>query len=152
VFYMKIGDKQTAEDQSGIATQKKFRQTKWKDKSTAEIAEEQAIAARKGAERKLVMFAKVLEIDADDGVALFGSGTSHAVLGQWQDAAAFFARAVEVDEQNSAAHLGLGKALEALGKPEAAVEAYKRGMEIASRRGDLMPLREMEHRVLLLSR
>ncbi|MEC7240957.1 MAG: tetratricopeptide repeat protein [Myxococcota bacterium] len=152
VFYMKIGDKQTAEDQSGIATQKKFRQTKWKDKSTAEIAEEQAIAARKGAERKLVMFAKVLEIDADDGVALFGSGTSHAVLGQWQDAAASFARAVEVDEQNSAAHLGLGKALEALGKPEAAVEAYKRGMEIASRRGDLMPLREMEHRVLLLSR
>ena len=152
VFYMKIGDKQTAEDQSGIATQKKFRKTKWKDKSSAEIAEEQATAARRGAERKLVMFAKVLAIDADDGVALFGSGTSHAVLGQWEEAAASFARAVEVDEQNSAAHLGLGKALEALGKTDEAVAAYRLGMEVASRRGDLMPLREMEHRVLLLSR
>lgn len=152
VFYMKIGDKQTAEDQSGIATQKKFRQTKWKDKSSAEIAEEQATAARRGAERKLVMFAKVLEIDADDGVALFGSGTSHAVLGQWPEAMAAFTRAVEVDEQNSAAHLGLGKSLEALSRIEEAIEAYKRGMEVASRRGDLMPLREMEHRVLVLSR
>ena len=152
VFYMKIGDKQTAEDQSGIATQKKFRQTKWKDKSSAEIAEEQATAARRGAERKLVMFAKVLAIDADDGVALFGSGSSYSVLGQWKEAAAAFARAVEVDEQNSAAHLGLGKALEALGETEEAIVAYKRGMEVASRRGDLMPLREMEHRVLLLSR
>ena len=151
VFYMKIGDKQTAEDQSGIATQKKFRQTKWKDKTTAEIAEEQSLAAKRGAERKLVMFGKVLQIDAEDGVALFGSGTSHAVLEQWEKAAEYFARAVEVDTQNSAAHLGLGKALEALARIPEAVVAYKRGMEVASRRGDLMPLREMEHRVLLLS-
>jgi folate-binding protein YgfZ len=151
VFYMKIGDKQTAEDQSGIATQKKFRQTKWKDKSTVEIAEEQATAARKGAERKLLMFARVLEIDAEDGVALFGLGTSHATLENWKESAEFFERAVAVNKQNSAAHLGLGKALEALGTSERAVVAYKAGMEVASRRGDLMPLREMEHRVLLLS-
>ena len=70
---------------------------------------------------------------------------------QWEKAAEYFSRAVEVDTQNSAAHLGLGKALEALARIPEAVVAYKRGMEVASRRGDLMPLREMEHRVLLLS-
>jgi folate-binding protein YgfZ len=151
VFYMKIGDKQTAEDQSGIATQKQFRQTKWKDKSTLEIAQAQAETARKGAERKLGMFARVLAIDSEDPVALFGCGTSHAVLEEWQPAADFFERAVEVNKQNSAAHLGLGKALEGLDQIPAAIAAYKAGMEVASRRGDLMPLREMEHRVLLLS-
>jgi folate-binding protein YgfZ len=151
VFYMKIGDKQTAEDQSGIATQKQFRQTKWKDKSTLEIAQAQAETARKGAERKLGMFARVLEIDPVDPVALFGCGTSHAVLENWAASADFFGRAVEVNAQNSAAHLGLGKALEELEQISEAVAAYKAGMEVASRRGDLMPLREMEHRVLLLS-
>lgn len=151
VFYMKIGDKQTAEDQSGIATQKKFRLTQWKDKSVQEIAEAQANTERKGAERKLLMFGRVLEIDAEDPVALFGSGTSHATLGEWEKAAVFFGKAVLVNAQNSAAHLGLGKAYEALGQTEEALAAYKAGMEIASRRGDLMPLREMEHRVLVLS-
>jgi Flp pilus assembly protein TadD len=151
VFYMKIGDKQTAEDQSGIATQKQFRQTKWKDKSTLEIAQAQAETARKGAERKLGMFARVLEIDPVDPVALFGCGTSHAVLENWTASADFFTRAVEVNTQNSAAHLGLGKALEGLDQIPSAIAAYKAGMEVASRRGDLMPLREMEHRVLLLS-
>jgi Tfp pilus assembly protein PilF len=72
-------------------------------------------------------------------------------LEEWQPAADFFERAVEVNKQNSAAHLGLGKALEGLDQIPAAIAAYKAGMEVASRRGDLMPLREMEHRVLLLS-
>ena len=151
VFYMKIGDRTTAEDQSGIATQKKFRQTKWKDKTSAEIAEEQQTQARKAAERKLVMFGRVLAIDEEDGVALFGSGTSHSTLGNWEEAVVFFEKAVLVDGQNSAAHLGYGKALEALGRNEDAIRAYQAGMEVASRRGDLMPLREMEHRVLVLS-
>jgi folate-binding protein YgfZ len=53
VFYMKIGDKQTAEDQSGIATQKQFRQTKWKDKSTLEIAQAQAGNVRPCARNRL---------------------------------------------------------------------------------------------------
>lgn len=151
VFYMKIGDKQTAEDQSAMATQKIFRLSQWKDKSVQEIAEAQAITERKGAERKLLMFGRVLEIDAVDPVALFGSGTNHATLGDWEKAAGFFGKAVLVNAQNSAAHLGFGKALEALGQTEEALAAYKAGMEVASRRGDLMPLREMEHRVLVLS-
>jgi len=43
-----------------------------------------------------------------------------------------------------------GKALEALKKIKEAVEVYRKGMEVASKKGDLMPLKEMEHRVLLL--
>ena len=97
------------------------------------------------------MFGRVLAIDEEDGVALFGSGTSHSTLGNWEEAVVFFEKAVQVDAQNSAAHLGYGKALEALGRHEDAIRAYQAGMEVASRRGDLMPLREMEHRVLVLS-
>ena len=32
-----------------------------------------------------------------------------------------------------------------------AVEVYKQGMAVASKKGDLMPLKEMERRVLLLT-
>ncbi len=34
---------------------------------------------------------------------------------------------------------------------ENAEPIYRLGMEVASRKGDLMPLKEMEHRALLLS-
>jgi hypothetical protein len=63
----------------------------------------------------------------------------------------FYARACAADPKNSAVYLARGKALEALEQLEQAEAVYREGMEVASRKGDLMPLKEMEHRVLLLS-
>ena len=52
---------------------------------------------------------------------------------------------------NSAVYLARGKVLEALEQRGEAEAVYRLGMDVASRQGDLMPLKEMEHRVLLLS-
>ena len=73
-----------------------------------------------------------------------------ATLGDHLAACQHLSRAAAVDANNSAVYLRWGKSLEALEKPDEALEVYRQGMDVASRRGDLMPLREMEHRVLLL--
>ena len=97
------------------------------------------------------MFGQVLEIDADDGVALFGMGNAMVILGDLEEAAEAYLRAEGVDPENSAIYLAHGKVLEKLELFEEALAIYRTGMEVASRKGDLMPLGEMEHRALLLS-
>ena len=93
----------------------------------------------------------VLEIDAEDGIALFGLGNALSTLGDWDEAIVAYARAEESDSENSAIYLAHGKVLEKVERFEEALSVYRAGMEEASRKGDLMPLGEMEHRVLLLS-
>ena len=150
ITYMRLGDKTTAEEQSAIAAQKQFRQTRWQDQSTAEVAEEQAETRRKEAGRKRDMFAKVLAFDSEDAIALFGMGMALATLGRAEEARESLEKARGVDAKNSAVFLALGKVLESLDRNEDALEVYSEGMTVASNRGDLMPLKEMEHRKLLL--
>ncbi len=52
----------------------------------------------------------------------------------------------------SAAYLKLGQCHEFVGNVEAARAAYRAGTEAASRKGDLMPLREMERRLAALNK
>ncbi len=69
----------------------------------------------------------------------------------WDEAETHYARAASADASNSAVYLAHGKVLEALGRESDAERIFRAGMEVASRKGDLMPLKEMEHRALLLS-
>ena len=96
------------------------------------------------------MFSKVLEFDPVDPIALFGMGNAQLVLEEYADAADLLQRAIEVDKTNSPVYAARGKALEGMGAIEQAIDTYKQGVEVASRKGDLMPLKEMEHRLLLL--
>ena len=150
LYYMKIGDRAQAEEEAAKATTKQFRTARWQSKSASEIAEDQQKSRTIEASRKKTMFSQVLEIDAEDSIALFGMGSTLAVLGEHDEACAHLARAADVDASNSAVYLRWGRSLEALGREVDAIEVYRNGMEVASRRGDLMPLREMEHRVLIL--
>lgn len=151
LYYMKIGDKPTAEDEAAKAVQKQFRNhMKSKGKSVTQIAEHELVAKRQEAERKKAMFNKVLAFDAEDTIALFGLGSAYSALEEWEAAAEVLERALGVDKNNSAVYLAHGKALESLGERARARSTYKAGMAVASKRGDLMPLREMEHRALLL--
>ena len=150
LYYMKLGDKATAEAESAKALQKGMASGDSSGRDSAEIAREQEAARRADAARKRQMFAMVLEIDPDDPIALFGIGNAHATLGEWAEAEAHFARGCEVSADNSALWLARGRALEALERPQDAIAAYRAGMEVASKRGDLMPLKEMEQRALLL--
>jgi len=150
LYYMKLGDKQTAERESARALQKSLTRASGDDRSAADVAAEQASTRRADAERKREMFNQVLEIDPEDPVALFGLGNALSTLEQWEEAERYLDRAAAVDKDNSAVFLARGKALEMLGRRSEAVAAYRAGMEVASRKGDLMPLKEMENRLLLL--
>ena len=94
----------------------------------------------------------MLAFDPEDAIALFGLGSAHCVLEEWEPAVDVLTRALVADKNNSAIYLAHGKALESLGRSNEAKETYTAGMAIASKRGDLMPLREMEHRMLLTTR
>jgi folate-binding protein YgfZ len=150
LYYMKIGDKTTAEEHSAKAIQKGMFKNSTRDISAAEMAAEHEQGQRRDAEAKKDMFRQVMEIDPDDGIALFGLGSAHLTLGEWEDAAKYLKEANRVDPKNSAVYLARGKALEKLERMADAIDVYKQGMDVASKKGDLMPLKEMEQRRLLL--
>ena len=96
------------------------------------------------------MFAEVLEIDPDDPLALMGLGNALVALERLEEAEPHLARACAVQKDNSAAFAAHGKLLERLGRSDEARAVFTAGVQVASRKGDLMPLREMEHRLLVL--
>ena len=151
LYFMKIGDKESAEAEAARAMQKDMagKTGRSVDSETLDrvMAEQQEADAR----RKKEMFGQVLEIDPEDPVALFGMGNAAAALREWESAISAYARAIAAEAENSALYLAQGKALEQVGRGAEAEAAYRAGMEVASRKGDLMPLKEMEHRVLLLT-
>lgn len=153
LYYMKLGDKITAEEEAAKGTTKQFARlarSKGRDWNATEYAQEQAVTERKDAERKRRMFSQVLEFDPDDPIALYGLGNACFRLEDDERAAEVLAKAIEVDKNNSAVWLLHGKVLERLDRVTDAVQVYKSGVDVASRKGDLMPLKEMEHRLLLL--
>ncbi|MEI6231822.1 MAG: tetratricopeptide repeat protein [Planctomycetota bacterium] len=149
LFYMKLGDKVAAEDEKAKGIIKQFGRFAGAKKAE-QVAAEETAKKRADAERKRAMFEEVLEIDADDPMALFGLGNALSTLGDWEGAERVLSKSCAVQTDNSAAYLARGKALEMLGREADAVNVYRAGMAVASKKGDLMPLREMERRVLLL--
>ena len=150
LYFMKIGDKARAEDYSAKALQKNMARAAGSSVTAAAMAASQNEQRKKDAMRKKGMFEQVLGFDPDDPIALYGAGNALSVLEDWSGAADYLDRAVKADKNNAAVYLALGKALEKLEKFTEALEVFRKGMDVASRRGDLMPLNEMEQRVLLL--
>jgi tetratricopeptide (TPR) repeat protein len=93
------------------------------------------------------MFEEVLEIDPEDSLATFGMGMARMQLGEYDKALPYFARAAELQKDYSVAYLNLGKCHEFLGNSEDAAAAYRQGIRAAGRKGDLIPMREMERRL-----
>jgi Tfp pilus assembly protein PilF len=89
--------------------------------------------------------------DPDDRVANFGLGKIYLDRQQPEQALPYLSKATEVDPLYSSAWLQLGKCLEALGQTERALAVYREGMAAAARKGDLMPLKEMEQRLQVLN-
>ena len=119
--------------------------------SDARKAEEIATAERERikleARERIEMFKEVLEIDPDDPLATFGTGAAYMQLNEYAEAIPFLEKATLVQKDYSAAFLNLGKCHEFLAHRDEARAAYRPGIEAANRKGDLMPLREMERRL-----
>jgi folate-binding protein YgfZ len=152
IFYMKIGNKDEAETQMAKATALKF------TKAMKENKAKKALEAKKQEDITLIrermeMFKEVLETeDPDDLIANYGMGKSYFDLEQYQEALPYFEKAIEVKKDYSMAYLFLGKGLEFTGEKEKARDIYKTGITVASQKGDLMPLKEMEQRKYALEK
>ncbi|MBC8285660.1 MAG: tetratricopeptide repeat protein [Nitrospinae bacterium] len=146
VYYMKQGRIEDAENEKAEATALQFEQAVEKNmaKKMKRKAEEQRI---KEMEEKIVMFKKVLEIDPVDQVANFGLGSIYLETGRYEEGLGPLNTVVETFKDYSAAYLLLGKTLEKLSENEKAIDVYKRGIAAASKKGDLMPLKDMQNRM-----
>jgi len=150
LYFMKLGDLEAAERHRARATMTRFGAMA----GAAEAAERERAEAerlRADAERRLAMFTEVLEIDAEDPLALMGAGKALHELGRDAEAEPILVRTRAAQADNSPVYALHGRVLEALGRGDEAAEVYRAGIEAAARKGDLMPLREMENRLLLLS-
>lgn len=150
VFYMSQGRIQEAEDEKALANQLEFKQQlDARQAEKASKAERQRLRAE--AEQRIGMFLEVLGIDPEDPVATMGLGQAYIQLDRHADAIPYLETATRVQKDFSAAYLNLGKCHEVLGDVASARGAYTTGIEVAGRKGDLMPMREMERRLKQLS-
>ncbi len=146
VYYMEQGRIEEAEAEKGEATALQFEQIiEQKQKEKAREAQSKEKEAER--ERQVGMFRQVLEIDPVDQVANFGLGTIFFEQGKFEEALKPLETVVENYKDYSAAYLALGKTLEKLEHKEKAAETYRNGIAAASKKGDLMPLRDMQNRL-----
>ncbi len=120
------------------------------ERQAEKLAEEERARHRAEAEERIAMFQEVIEIDPEDPVATMGLGQAYIQLDRFADAIPWLETATRINKDYSAAWLQLGKCHEFLEHSAEARAAYEAGISAASRKGDLMPLREMERRLKAL--
>ena len=146
IYYMQQGRIEDAELEKGEATAIQFEKL-IEEKQAEKARATQASQQQQDRERQVEMFHKVLEIDPVDQVANFGLGSIYLDTGKYEEAVGPLQTVVEHYQDHSAAYLVLGKALEKLERREDAAGVYQKGIEAASKKGDLMPLRDMQNRL-----
>jgi len=145
IYYMQQGRIEDAEKEKAEATAIEFDKL-ISAKMDAKKKEKDLEKKKKDQEEKMGMFLQVLEIDENDQVANFGLGSIYADQGFHEKALPHFQILVEHFPDYSVAYNLLGKTLEKLSKIDEALEVYKKGIATASKKGDLMPLKEMQSR------
>jgi folate-binding protein YgfZ len=143
MYYMQLGDKETAEEHKAEATIKQF-------ESFGIVADEKRAREERlkneleDKTRREAMFYQVLEIDEDDALANFGLGELEFERENFEKSANHLEKAIKADAKYSVAYLALGKAYLKLSRQEESKGIFETGIEIASKKGDLMPANEMQ--------
>ena len=146
VYYMQQGRIEDAEREKGEATALQFDKAiaeNMAKKTTADKVK-QDLAER---EQKISMFKQVLEIDPVDQVANFGLGSVYHDLKRYDEALPPLQTVVKQYKDYSAAYVLLGKTMEKLSRQDEAIQTYREGIAVASKKGDLMPLKEMQQKL-----
>src|SRR5690606_30414389 len=146
VFYVAKGMIEEAEEEKAKAAVLQMQQANKKVRAE-EMAAQERERLKAEAEERIAMFAEVLEFDPEDPLATFGTGQSYMQLQEYATAVPFWETAARLQKDYSAAFLNLGKCHEFLGHTADAAAAYNAGIAAANRKGDFMPLREMERRL-----
>jgi folate-binding protein YgfZ len=146
VYYMKQGRIEDAEFEKAEATALQFEKAIEKNmaKKLKKKEEEQKKIEM---EERVGMFKQVLAIDPQDQVANFGLGSIYLETERYQEGLEPLKTVIAAHQDYSAAYLLLGKTWEKLSNKEEAIQTYKKGIAVASKKGDLMPLKDMQNRM-----
>jgi folate-binding protein YgfZ len=146
VFYMKLGDKDKAEEEKAKATMAAFSK-KAKESGLVFDIEAERRKQEQATRDRIAMFLEALQYNPEDPLGNFGLGSAYLELKQYREAIAPLERTIQVQPKHSVAYLSLGKAWEGLNQPENARKVYEKGIEVAAAKGDLMPLKDMQARL-----
>ena len=148
LYYMKIGDKATAEDYQASATrismERRMAEAKAQGKTLSGEDEASRVAKL---EARIEKFKAIIEMDPTDVLGHFGAGKAYLDIKHYRNAAEHFEEVVKIQPDYSVAWANLGAAYAALGEKDKARTTFEKGIEIAGEKGDLMPKRDMEHRL-----
>ena len=117
------------------------------EKAAVRKAREDKVSERARLEERVGLFEQVLAMDPEDVVANFGLGKVLLDLERWEDALPYFRKAIEKQASYSMAYNHLGTCLMQLGRSDEARDVFRAGIEQATRRGDLIPRRDMERKL-----
>lgn len=146
VYYMKIGDKEMAEEEKAKALVLQMRKAA-KDAQHKQNEEEERKKREAITLERIKLFQQALQMAPTDPLANFGLGSSYLELQRYAEAIDPFKMAIQGQPNHSVAYLSLGKCLEQTGQSEEAKATYGQGIEVAAKRGDRMPLQEMQQRL-----
>jgi folate-binding protein YgfZ len=149
VFYVEKGLKDEAEEELAISMSIRMRVAAKQVTDERKEKEEKEILRQKTLER-MAMFKEVLTIDEDDLLANYGCGDCHVALGEFAEAIPLLEKTIALKPAYTVAYVALGAASEGLLDFQKAKTIYQEGVAVASKRGDLMPMQEMQKRLALL--
>ena len=145
-YYAQAGRIADAEKMKGHVTYLVMKQEAG-EKAAERKAREQTSLERARLEERVGLFEQVLSLDPEDVVANFGLGKVLLDLERWENALPYFRKAIEKQASYSMAYNHLGTCLMRLGRVEDAREVFKAGIDQATKRGDLIPRRDMERKL-----
>jgi folate-binding protein YgfZ len=143
VFYIEQGLKEEAEEEKAISMSIRMRLAA-QQVTSAKEQEEAKTAALNATKERMEMFKQVLAIDSEDLLANYGYGSCLTDLGEPEKAIPFLEKAIAIKPTHTVAYLSLARAYKALANAEKLAQTIEKGIEVASKRGDLSPLNEME--------
>lgn len=149
VFYVEKGMKEEAEEEKAISLSIRMREAAAQANQQKQ-AEAEKQKRTEEASQRLDMFKQVLEIDGEDLLANYGIGSCLVALDRFDEAVPYLTKALEIKPTHTVAYLALAEAYEGLGEHDRAIETYTNGIEVASKRGDMSPMNDMQRRVLAL--
>ena len=150
VFYVQQGKKEEAEDEKAISMSIRMRLAT----KQADLAKQQVEDKQKQHEttlERMQMFKQVLNIDENDIFANYGLGSCLVDLKQYKEAVPCLVKTISIRPTHTVAYVALSSAYEALGQTEDAIQTLKQGIEVASKRGDMTPLHQMQAKLNALS-
>ncbi len=149
VFYVEKGLKDEAEEEKAISLSIRMREIA-QQASQAQKDEDDKKRRMEEATQRLEMFKQVLEIDSEDLLANYGIGSCLVALEKFEEAVPFLKKAIEIKASHTVAYVALAEAYEGLGQDQDAAATYALGIEVASKRGDMSPMNDMQRRLSAL--